>query len=137
MSKKSEKNFSVRMVKGLLGFEEVESYELKEVPGNPVFFWLESKDGPNFLLAKPDTLFPEYKVDVKEDSLQEMANQVDDIEVYVIVTVPAKSVDMTANLLAPLLINEKQGTGLQVVLHDSPYTTRHHLFPPEKRRSCG
>ncbi len=132
-----EKYISVRMVKGLPGFAETYSYQLKTVPGNLLFFWLESVDGPSFLLTKPGLFFNDYKVEVKEDALGDLVTQGGDIEVYAIVTVPEEPVEMTANLMAPLLINEEKGLGCQVVLHDSQYTTRHYLFPPEKRRNCG
>ena len=128
---------TVRMVKSLLGFADIYDYQLKPVPGNPMFFWLESKGGPNFLLTRPGIFFDDYKVEVKKDTLGDLAAEDTEIQVYTIVTVPEQPAEMTTNLLAPLLINEEQGLGCQVVLYDSGYTTRHHLFPPEKRRNCG
>ncbi len=132
-----EKTIPVRMVRGLPGFPEITSYQLKAIPGNSLFFWLESVDGPGFILTKPGLFFKDYKVEMKKDDLGELFFQGGEIEVYAIVTVPENPAEMTANLMAPLLINEEKGLGCQVVLHDSQYTTRHHLYPPEKRRHCG
>lgn len=136
MSSGKAEGIPVLVPEGLPGFEEIHRYTIKEVPGNPMFFWLESEKGPNFLLTKPGFFFPDYKVAIKEELLLEIAKQTEDVEVYTIATVPAEPVEMTANLLAPLLFNKKQGVARQVILHDSPYSTRHPLFPPEKRRSC-
>ncbi|UNC91721.1 flagellar assembly protein FliW [Candidatus Contubernalis alkaliaceticus] len=128
---------SVKMVQGLLGFEEITDYTLKPVPNNSYFFWLEAEDGPGFLVTKPGFFFPQYKIELEKECIDELHPNVGPIEVYNIITVPERTADMTANLLAPVFINEKEGLARQVVLHDTHYTTRHYLFSPERRRSCG
>lgn len=123
---------------GLLGFEEISEYTLKSVPSNPFFFWLEATaEGPSFVLTMPKYFFPDYCVQVKRDTLANLEIEEKEPCVYLIVTVPEKTADMTANLLAPLLINEEKGLACQIVLTDTSYTTKHYLFPPEKRRNCG
>lgn len=121
------KNIEVRMVRGLPGFEDIERYTLKTVPGNPWFYWLESEDGPSFLITRPEPFFPDYRIKVDKETICEIGD-IGDISVYLILTVPGDPSRMTANLMAPLLVNEAQGLGCQVVLHDSGYTTRHPLF---------
>lgn len=122
---------------GLPGFDHIVNYTLKPVPNNPFFYCLEAEEGPSFILTKPKFFFPDYLVQVKRESLAHLEVGASDPEVYLIVTVPAKTSEMTANLLAPLLVNEEKGVAAQIVLADSNYTTRHYLFPPEKRRNCG
>jgi flagellar assembly factor FliW len=131
------KDIKIKMEKGLLGFEHIHDYTLKPIRGNPFFFWLESTEGPGFLLTKPAFFFEEYVLHTDKESLSDLEPSGREIQVYTIVTVPENTMDMTANLLAPLFINEDKGLARQVVLHDTPYTTRHYLFPPEKRRDCG
>lgn len=133
----SNQELSLTMTHGMLGFEETLEYTLKPVPGNPYFFWLEAKDGPSFILTKPNFFFPDYQVQVKREALANLAKDGQTPEVYLVVTVPERPADMTANLLAPLFINETEGLAGQIVLHDTPYSTRHFLFPPEKRSNCG
>lgn len=132
-----EKFLAVQMVKPLAGFTETHHYQLKKVPGNPLFFWLESEAGPSFILTKPSLFFNDYKVEIKKVELKDLLADGKELAVYAIVTVPADLEQMTANLMAPILINEEQGLGCQLVLYDSQYTTRQYLFPPEKRRHCG
>ncbi len=131
------KEITVKMIQGLLGFEEVTDYTLKPIPDNSFFFWLEAEDGPGFLLTKPGFFFPDYIIELSRESLEDLLPDEEHLQVYSIVTVPERTAEMTTNLLAPVFINEKEGLARQVVLHDSGYTTRHYLFPPEKRRSCG
>ncbi|MCR3920906.1 MAG: flagellar assembly protein FliW, partial [Firmicutes bacterium] len=124
-----ENNIPVSMVKALPGFPDIYSFRLQKIPGNSLFFWLESQDGPSFILTKPGLFFNDYLVKINKNELvEELLAHDDDIEVYSIVTVPDNPADMTTNLMAPLLINEATGLGCQVVLHDSQYTTRHHLY---------
>ena len=133
----SDKEFSITMACGLLGFEEVLDYTLKPIPNNPCFFWLEAKDGPSFILTKPIFFFPDYQVQVKRETIANLLKDNQLPEIFLIVTIPERPADMTANLLAPLLVNEDTGLAGQIVMHDTSYTTRHFLFPPEKRCSCG
>lgn len=131
-----ELRIPVSMVRPLPGFPDTHDYLLRSVPGNPLFFWLESEDGPRFVITKPGVFFHDYKVEIKEKAVADLQSR-SNIEVYAIVTVPEDPLQMTANLMAPLLVNVEKGLGYQLVLYDSPYTTRHYLFPPEKRRNCG
>lgn len=132
-----EIDLPVRMLRALPGFAGIYHYRLKSVPGNPWFYWLDSEEGPGFLLTKPHLFFKGYKAAVKKEDLAELLSGDKEPEVYVILTVPGDAMSMTANLLAPLVIDLDRGLGLQLVLHDSAYTTRHKLFSPEQRRRCG
>lgn len=136
---KKHEVLQVKMAKGLLAFEEVLDYELKPVPDNPHFFWFEAKDeeGPSFILTRPEFFFQDYQIEIPEAEIKDLCPEEGETIVYSIVTVPEKVMDMTANLLAPLLVNEKKGLARQLVLQDTSYTIRHYLFPPEKRRNCG
>lgn len=135
---KNKSEIPIKMVRGILAFEDVLDYTLKTVPDNHSFFWLEGGEkGPAFLLTKPEFFFKDYKIELKREEIQDLLPGEGKIEAFVIITVPEKIVDMTANLLGPLLINEEKGLARQVVLQNTPYTTRHYLFPPEKRRNCG
>ena len=53
--------------------------------------------------------------------------------VYTLLTIPGGRVqDMTANLMAPVLINAQNMQAVQLVLDKSRYTTKHRLFPEKK-----
>lgn len=127
----------ITMNPGLAAFEDVKKYTITPIPDNPLFFRLEAVNGPSFILTKPEFFFADYKVQVNRNSLANIKIEKKEPAVYLIVTVPEKTIDMTANLLAPLFVNEEKGLACQIVLHDSDYTTKHYLFPPNKRRNCG
>ncbi|MBS3898513.1 MAG: flagellar assembly protein FliW [Dethiobacter sp.] len=133
----TRKSVTLKMIPGLLGFEEISEYLLEPIADNPCFFSMSAPAGPAFILTKPAFFFPDYLVQVKRDELANIALEEKEAEVYLLVTVPAKTAEATANLLAPLIVNTAQGLASQLVLHQSGYTTKHFLFPPEQQRSCG
>jgi len=54
---------------------------------------------------------------------------VGDLAALAIVTVPQNANDMTANLMAPLLLDSRTRTGRQTCMDTGRYSTRHHLLP--------
>ena len=48
-------------------------------------------------------------------------------------TIPENYAEMTANLIAPLIINKKKAIAKQFVLTNMDYDTRHYLLPEEMR----
>ena len=54
--------------------------------------------------------------------------------VYTVLTIPKERDyrDMTANLLAPIVINTDNMSAKQIVMDGSHYNTKHRLFPEKK-----
>ncbi len=120
------------MPKGIIGFPERKRYVmLRHREGSP-FYWYQSIDdgGLAFVIMSPFIIIPDYQYNL-EYILNEMnwdrALTEKDIELYVIVTIPRGEPEkMTANLMAPLVINTKIREAGQIVLPDTPY---HHRYP--------
>ncbi len=55
--------------------------------------------------------------------------------VLVVVTIGKGCKDVTANLAAPIVINSRALTGLQVVLQDPQYATKHPLVEHTEDKS--
>ncbi len=121
---------------GMPAFED--EHEFIVVPydmGSPYYF-LQSLDTPEltFLLAMPYLFFPEYEFEIDDDVLEEMGiKDREQMLVYAVVTIPNGRIkEMTANLLAPVIINTETRQAKQVVLEGSKYTTKHRMFPKEQ-----
>ncbi|MBP2645903.1 MAG: fliW [Firmicutes bacterium] len=117
---------------GLPGFNDEHTFALVPHGSNSPFSFLQSANDPDltFLVVDPFAFFSDYEFELKEDLEQEL--QVKDgsqIKVYSIVTVKDKVEEMTANLIAPLIVNTETKNARQVVLEGVKYTTRHRLFP--------
>lgn len=108
---------------GLLGFAGARRFVVIPHGTGTPFAWLQSVDRPALaFLLLPGAAFPDYSRAVPSDVRG-------DSEVWVIVTVPGgKPQEMTANLLGPLVIDEKTRRGRQVILSDDRYSTRHRVF---------
>lgn len=118
----------VRLPDGLIGLPEVREVALLEAktPGTP-FRYLLCLNEPDlvFLVCTPDDFFPGYTAAVP---LPEGADPAD-VVVLALVTVPERARELTANLLAPLVLDARTRTGRQVVLEAPGFTTRHRLLP--------
>ncbi len=118
---------------GLLGFPESQRYVLVEIEDDEDYFWIQSVeiDDVAFLCIRPWDFFPDYELDVSDD-VQEQIELHDpvDSEVFLLLTTHHEDeelVDITANLLGPIILNSSNRKARQVVLNNSEYTTREPL----------
>jgi len=66
-----------------------------------------------------------------------MALQIDDLSecsIYVLVYVPKDSDAISANLLAPIIINKNTNIGRQIILQDQDYSVRHLILEDMQRK---
>lgn len=117
---------------GLYAFEEKKRYVLlqNEDPENPLW-WLQSLDDVNlaFVLINPFLFKPDYEFDLADEDVEELGSpKPEDVVVFSLVVIPDDLKKMTANLLAPIIINAKTKKGKQVVLLKKNYSTKHLIF---------
>ena len=117
---------------GMLGFSDKKLFIILQHKENSPFYWYQSVDDPSlaFVITSPFLFMPDYEVDI-EDILTEMTldekPEKSVLELYVVVNIPKGSPEkMTANLIGPILLNNKTHQAWQVVISNSPYT---HNFP--------
>jgi flagellar assembly factor FliW len=119
----------LKFEQGLPGFEEEKQFVLIPMEGTP-FSILQSVATTElaFVTADPFVFFKEYDFELSA-SVQEQLHidKSSDVFVQVIVTVLEPFETSTANLQAPLIINQKNNAGKQVVLTDGKFQTRQLL----------
>ncbi len=123
--------------KGILGFSQLSKYVIIEKSEYDPFKWIQSVEDPDvaFVIVDPTLFFPNYKLEVNEKELEELNfKQMKELLTYVIVTVPPDSSQMSADLLGPLVINSKKRIAKQVVMPNSPYTTKHYILDELKKQ---
>lgn len=121
----------ITLTEGMLGFSECSRYTLMDDEIGDPFMWMQSLDIPSlaFVVIDPAIILPSYHFSVKKDQIKNLnTDNVDDLQVYVIVTMAANILDVTVNLQGPLVVNKNKRVGLQVVLNDPNFSTRHPLF---------
>ncbi len=117
--------------KGILGFEANGRFVLLEQEEVKPFVYLQSLDDPGlaFIVVDPRLVFSHYKVQIEPQEIADLnVRDINNISMWVIVTIPEDVKRMSANLQGPILINQENNCGKQVVLVRSHYTTRHYLM---------
>ncbi|HZK84533.1 MAG TPA: flagellar assembly protein FliW [Desulfosporosinus sp.] len=122
----------VKFPHGIPGFPDEKTFVYIPHDAESPFSFLQSSTEANlsFLLVDPFAFINDYEF-VLED---EMAAKLDlslenPPQVFLIATVLDKMVDMTVNLLAPIVMNGINRTARQVILDNPEYSIRHKLFP--------
>ena len=110
----------LRFAGGLAGFPDSERYALVELPEAAPLFLLVSIDEPGlqFVVAPPQLFFPDYEPELDDDSAArlELSGSAAAL-LLVLLTIGEDLGTATANLLAPLVVNQRTRQAAQVVLH--------------------
>jgi flagellar assembly factor FliW len=113
---------------GLLGFSSYRSFSLLQPDDNGIFFWLQSVEAPDlaFVVTDPALWVPEYQATIRKEQMDELGiTDMGDAQVLVIVNKREQS--LTANLQGPIVINAANRRGMQLVLAEKKWSTRHEL----------
>lgn len=123
---------------GLLGFSHFKKFIFVNDPKDDVFVWLQSCD-------KKEVAFPVIEAgfitDVQDLELTKADRQklaLDDIEqpdFYCIVRVSTEAKGMTANLKAPIVINQKDRVGYQFIMANQKLQVQYPVFDVLKNRA--
>ena len=114
---------------GLYGFESYKDFVLLDAEQAP-FFWLQSLDAEQiaFVLINPFLFRGDYEMDIDNEDLNPIGiADPGKTLIFSIVTIPADGSPMTANLQGPIVINRDNRLGLQAVLTDSRWQTKHDI----------
>ena len=131
-----EEDKVVHFEQGIPAFEDEHEFIVIPYDAESPYYFMQSLSTPDlaFLLTVPFVFFPEYEFELDDISLKELGiKHQEEVLLYVLITIPGGKVeDMTANLMAPVVINTTNMQARQVVLERSGYTTRHRLFPKKE-----
>ncbi len=121
----------ITMPSGLIGFSEDRRFVIREDEAAKPFLWLQSVDNDAlaFVMIEPHFSFSNYELELTKETLKKLkAEKTGDLSVFVLVTMAKSMEDVTVNLQGPLLFNPEKKLGLQFIIPDGKYSTRHSLF---------
>lgn len=101
---------------GLYGFEYLKKYLLIKTDDD-VFYWLTSVD-------RPEICFPLIGTRIIDEDFPEVESH----EAFAIVTLNKDPLKITANLKAPVYINQETKTGFQKIIDTDKYPISYKLF---------
>ena len=126
-----EENQIITFPSGLVGFSEDHKFVIREDDAAAPFLWLQSVDnnGLAFVMIEPHVSVSSYELELTQEHLKKLdAKNIEELRVYVLVTMAKEMKDVTINLQGPLLFNLEKRLGLQFIIPDGKYSTRHLLF---------
>jgi flagellar assembly factor FliW len=115
---------------GLPGFQKHKKFVLLHPDEDIPFSFLQSveDDELSFIITNPFMFFADYQFELSKKDLSELGiEQEEEVVIFTIVTVNAQE-EFSANLLAPIILNKKNRSAKQVILHDTLYRTKHILL---------
>jgi len=121
----------VKIPQGLFGFEDNKDYVLLDDSEHAPFFWLQSLDEKElaFIMINPFFFRKDYEANVTNEELAEIGlTSPENALIFVIVTIPQDGSSMTANLQGPIIINKENMTGMQAILSDAKWKTKHDII---------
>lgn len=121
----------ITMERPILGFEQLTSFCLIDVPELAPFLWLQSTDDPAvaFLVVNPCVFYPSYRIEINPKEIAELrVAKAKNIETYVIVSLADDPSQISVNLQGPILVNTENSLAKQLVLVNSQYQVRHFLY---------
>ncbi|WP_219834399.1 flagellar assembly protein FliW [Paenibacillus sp. R14(2021)] len=121
---------------GLPGFEEQKSFVIIAPENDRPFAFLQSTQDEklSFIISDPFLFYPDYDFELPESAVAELQiTGTEQVLVRSIISVSKGLETATINLVAPVVINQDNCEGKQVVLGRSTYMARHPLFTKEKR----
>ena len=128
----------VHFKNGIPAFESEHEFIILPYEENSPYYFMQSVNSPDlaFLLTIPFLFFPEYTFEIDDETIKELEiKNYDNVFYYSMITIPNGSIRyMTANLLAPIVLNSDNMQAKQVVLEKSNYTTKHRLFPEPAKK---
>lgn len=121
---------------GLLGFEKLTKFFIVDPGDQTLILWLQSIDDSNtaFPIIEPNIYEQNYSIKLLPAELASLNLEgLKDASVYTIITIPQEVTEMSANLKAPIVINNETKIARQIVLQDSKLEVRRKMYLDLKR----
>lgn len=122
----------IKFKEGLPGFPEEKEFVLIPMGEDEPFLFMQSLMDADlaFFITNPFIFFKDYEFVLADEVLEELdIKSPEDFCVYSILSMADKNIEkMTANLVAPVIIQNETKEARQVILEKTSYTTREGLF---------
>jgi flagellar assembly factor FliW len=116
---------------GLPGFPQIHRFAVLEMDELKPFQYLQALGDPPIALfvINPFIVDPSYEFRLTETDMDDVnSKNSSELAVYAVATIPENPSEATINLMAPIVINDRDRCGKQVILHESKYSVRHPLL---------
>ena len=117
---------------GLPGLEDCREFAILQFTESAPLHWLQSTEKPEICLPIINTfaICPDYTFDISDEDVEELAlEDPEDVYVVSVVLIPETNIEqMTANLVAPIIINHRSCAAKQIIVSSGEYNVRFPVF---------
>jgi flagellar assembly factor FliW len=116
---------------GLPGFPQIHRFAVLELDALKPFQYLQALDDPPIALfiINPFLVDPTYEFHLSDSDMEDInSTNSAELAVYAVATIPENPTEATLNLMAPIVVNDRDRCGKQVILHESKYSVKHPLL---------
>ena len=120
-------NFS----EGLLGFENLNKFFVVDPGDSTLILWLQSIEDEKiaFPIIEPKIFKPDYIAKLLPADMNSVnLETISDAKIYSILTIPSNITEMSANLKAPVVINNTKKIAKQIVLQDNKLSVKYEMY---------
>lgn len=131
-----DKKDIITFKEGLLGFEQLRKFFIVDPGDQTLILWFQSLDDASvaFPIIEPKIFKPDYIVKLLPAELTSLSLEtVNEASIYTVLTIPKDATQMSANLKAPIVINNKTKEARQIVLQDSKLDVKCLMFKELKK----
>ncbi|MGL4654604.1 MAG: flagellar assembly protein FliW [Sarcina sp.] len=126
-----DRNEIINFDKGLLGFEDLKNFIVREIEENKSFKLLHSLEDDKiaFVVINPFDFKSNYEIDIDEEVIEKLKiKNESDVMILNTVTLNNDPSKITTNLRAPIVINVLNKIAEQVILKTEEYKIKHSLM---------
>ena len=126
----------INFPEGLLGFENNKKFFVVDPGDATLILWLQALDDEKiaFPIIEPKIFKPDYIAKLMPADMRSIEiENITDTRIYTILTIPANVTEMSANLKAPIVINNTKKVAKQIVLQDSKLSVTHEMYKDLKK----
>ena len=117
--------------KGILGFDNLKQFiiaDLEDCEPFKLFHSLEN-DELGIVVVSPYEFFQDYQFELTNEVVKNLKiNKPDDVNVFTTVTLNSDSKKITTNLQGPIIINEVNKLGEQMIIDNAKYKVKEPLI---------
>ena len=120
-------NFS----EGVLGFENLRQFFVVDPGDSTLILWLQSIEDEKiaFPIIEPKIFKPDYVAKLLPADMNSVSlDSLTDAKIYSILTIPSNITEMSANLKAPIVINNSKKIAKQIVLQDNKLSVKFEMY---------
>lgn len=114
----------ITIKKGIPGFKGLTKFVILDVEDNDIFKLIHSLEDPSLglIILSPFDVVKDYEIKLNDEVIAELQIEKEqDVVLYSIVTLNSNPSKITANLMAPIVINIEKKLGQQVIIENSKY----------------